>query len=228
MGWHRVLTFETLVLNRMAMIGFVESHTVAALTAFIGLYIVVVALSLPGASALTLAGGVLFGGLIGGSATLIGATIGAAIVFTIARSAFGEYLLRRAGVTLATFAKGFREDAFNYLLFLRLVPLFPFWLVNLVPALLGVTFTTYLAATVIGIMPGTFAFAFIGSGLDSVIAAQEARYRACLAAARGDCRVDFDVSAALTPGLLAALAALGVIALVPVAVKRWRAHKARG
>lgn len=228
MGWHRVLTLETLVLNRMGMMDFIEDHTVAALAAFIAVYVVVVALSLPGASALTLAGGILFGGLIGGCATLVGATIGAAIVFTIAKSAFGEYLLRRAGVALATFAKGFREDAFSYLLFLRLVPLFPFWLVNLVPAVLGVKFTTYLAATMIGILPGTFAFAFIGDGLDSVIAAQEDRYRTCLAAGRSDCRVDFDVSAALTPELLAAFAALGVIALVPVAVKRWRAQKARG
>jgi uncharacterized membrane protein YdjX (TVP38/TMEM64 family) len=228
MGWHRALTLETLVLNRMGIADFVEKHALGAIAAFVAVYVAVVALSLPGASALTLAGGVLFGGLIGGCATLVGATLGAAIVFMIARSAFGEYLLRRAGVRLATFAEGFREDAFSYLLFLRLVPLFPFWLVNLVPALLGVKFTTYVAATVIGILPGTFAFAFIGDGLDSVIAAQEARYRACIAAGRGDCRVDFDVSAALTPQLLAAFVALGVIALVPVAVKRWRAHKARG
>jgi uncharacterized membrane protein YdjX (TVP38/TMEM64 family) len=171
---------------------------------------------------------VLFGGLLGGSVTFVGATIGAVIVFLIAKSAFGEYLLRRAGVKLATFAEGFREDAFSYLLFLRLVPLFPFWLVNLVPALLGVKFKTYLAATMIGILPGTFAFAVIGDGLGSVVAAQESRYRACLAAGRVDCRVDFDVSTALTPELFAAFAALGVVALVPVAVKRWRAHKARG
>jgi uncharacterized membrane protein YdjX (TVP38/TMEM64 family) len=227
MGWHRALTLETLVRHRIAMMDFIAGHTLAAIAAFVALYVAVVALSLPGASVLTLAGGVLFGGIIGGSATFVGATLGAAIVFLIAKSAFGEYLLRRAGVKLATFAEGFREDAFSYLLFLRLVPLFPFWLVNLVPALLGVRIRTYLAATMIGILPGTFAFAFIGDGLGSVVAAQENRYRACLAAGRADCRVDFDVSTALTPELFAAFVALGVVALVPVAVKRWRAHKSR-
>jgi uncharacterized membrane protein YdjX (TVP38/TMEM64 family) len=124
-------------------------------------------------------------------------------------------------------ADGFRTDAFSYLLFLRLVPLFPFWLVNLVPALCGVRLRTFAGATALGVIPGAFAFAFVGTGLDSVIAAQESTYNACLVVGRQDCRLDFDLKAAITPELFAALAALGILALLPVVVKRLRARRAR-
>jgi uncharacterized membrane protein YdjX (TVP38/TMEM64 family) len=173
---------------------------------------------------LTITGGVLFGVVIGGAAASVGATIGAICIFLIARSAVGEQLARRAGPLAERLAEEFRADAFSYLLFLRLVPLFPFWLVNLVPALCGVRLATFAAATAIGILPATFAFAFVGAGLDSVIAAQDAAYRACLAAAHPDCRLDFHLKEAITPQLIGALAALGVLALIPVAVKRLRAR----
>ncbi len=225
MGWHRHLSFESLVRHHGALQGFVAQNTAAALAAYIGLYIAVVALSVPGAVYLTIAGGILFGVLLGGVAAVTGATIGAICVFLIARSALGEQLARRAGPLAARLAEGFRADAFSYLLFLRLVPVFPFWLVNLVPALAGVRLSTFAAATAIGIVPGGFAFAFVGSGLTSVITAQEKAYRACLDAGRADCRLDFDLKAAVTPELLMALAALGVVALIPVVVKRLRARR---
>ncbi len=126
--------------------------------AFVALYAAVVALSLPGGAVLTMAGGFLFGWLLGGLASIVGATIGASIVFLIARSALGEFLAARAGPWLSRFRQGFQDDAFSYLLFLRLVPIFPFWLVNLAPALLGVGFVTYVATTFLGIIPGTFAY----------------------------------------------------------------------
>jgi len=154
----------------------------------------------------------------------VGATIGAICIFLIAKSAVGEFFVRRAGRLAEKVAQGFRADAFNYLLFLRLVPIFPFWLVNLVPALCGVPLATFVAATALGVIPATFAFAFVGAGLDSVIAAQQAAYQACLAAARPNCRLEFHMKAALTPELLGALVALGVLALIPVVVKRLRAR----
>jgi uncharacterized membrane protein YdjX (TVP38/TMEM64 family) len=132
--------------------------------------------------------------------------------------------LRRAGRLAEKVAQGFRADAFNYLLFLRLVPIFPFWLVNLVPALCGVPLATFVAATALGVIPVTFAFAFVGAGLDSVIAAQQAAYQSCLVAGRPDCRLEFHMKAALTPELLGAFVALGVLALIPVVVKRLRAR----
>lgn len=226
MGWHRELSLETLVRHRTALDTFVAGHTAAAVAAYVMLYVTVVTLSIPGALFLTLAGGVLFGGLGGGLAALAGATIGATAVFLIAKTAFAEYVMRRAGPTARRLADGFRDDAFSYLLFLRLVPVFPFFLVNLVPAAAGVRLGTFVAATAIGIIPATFAFAFTGAGLDSVIAAQFDAYKACLAAGRGACRLDFDLKTAITPELILAFAALGVLALVPVVARRLRARRA--
>jgi uncharacterized membrane protein YdjX (TVP38/TMEM64 family) len=187
-------------------------------------YVAVVSLSLPGALLLTLTGGVLFGGLIGGIAAVVGATAGATVIFLVAQSAFGEHLVRRAGPRAAKLAEGFRADAFSYLLFLRLVPVFPFFLVNLVPALAGVPLGTFVAATLIGV-PAGFAFAFIGAGLESVIRSQGDSYMACVAKGGSDCRVDFDLKSAITGELIVALVALGIIALLPVAVKRLRGRR---
>lgn len=228
MGWHRDLSLDNLVRYRTTLDAFISAHGAAALAAFIALYIAVVTLSLPGAVYMTISSGILFGALAGGLASIVGATIGAILVFLIARTAFGEHLLRRAGPLAARLAKGFRADAFSYLLFLRLVPAFPFFIVNLVAALAGVRLAPFVAATALGVVPAAFAFASVGAGLDSVIAAQESAYRACLEAGGANCRLDFDLKAAVTPQLIAALVALGVVALIPVAVKRLRARRAVG
>ena len=226
-GAHRHVSLETLVRHRMAIEAFIAAHGVAAVAAYMAIYIVVVALSIPGSLFLTISGGILFGLIVGSIATVISATTGATIVFLVAKSACGENLVRRAGPLACKLVDGFKADAFNYLLFLRLVPAFPFFLVNLVPALVGVKLPTFVAATLIGIIPGALAFTFLGSGLDSVIAAQEGVYRACLAAGRADCEIHFNIGMIATPRLLASLATLGVIALIPVIVKRLRARRAR-
>lgn len=226
-GAHRHVSLETLVRHRMAIEAFISAHAVVAVAVFMLVYVVAVALSIPGALFLTISSGVLFGTLVGGFAAVVSATIGATIIFLVAKSACGETLVRRAGPLARKLADGFCANAFSYLLFLRLVPAFPFFLVNLVPALVGVRLSTFIGATAIGIVPATFAFAFLGSGLDSVIAAQEMAYRACLASGRGDCALQFDIGMIATPRLLGALAILGVIALIPVIVKRIRARTAR-
>jgi uncharacterized membrane protein YdjX (TVP38/TMEM64 family) len=224
-GWNRKVSFETLVRHNDAIHAFIMAHRLASIGIYIAIYVVGVALSLPVGLVLTMSGGFVFGGLVGGAAAVVGATAGATIIFAIARSAFGEHLARRAGPAAERLAEGFRADAFHYLLFLRLVPVFPFFLVNLVPALVGVRLPTFVAATGIGIIPAAFSLAFLGASLDSVIRAQGAVYNACLAAGRGDCKLDFNIKAAVTPELLGALAALGVLALIPVAVKRIRARR---
>ena len=220
MGWHRELSLENLVRNRAALDAFVADHQVAAVALFVLAYVTVVALSVPGAVFMTLAGGVLFGALAGGGASVIGATLGAIAIFLIAKTAFGEHLARSAGSYAERLAAGFRRNAFSYLLFLRLVPLVPFFAVNLVAAMVGVRLGTFVAATVVGIIPATFAFALMGAGLDSALEAQQSLYRACVDAQRTDCRLDFSVKAALTPELIGALLALSVVALVPVILKR--------
>jgi uncharacterized membrane protein YdjX (TVP38/TMEM64 family) len=224
MGWHRQLSFETLVRHRAGIDAFVAAHYPAALAAFVALYVTVAALSVPGAVVLTICGGILFGWLAGGLAAIVGATAGATVIFAVARTACGESLIRCAGPRAQTIAEGFRSDAFSYLLFLRLVPIFPFWLVNLAPALVGVRLATFVGATILGIIPGTFAYALVGEGLDSVIRVEGAAFRACIAAGGADCRLHFDMAAALTPQLLVAFAALGLIALIPIVLRRRRAR----
>jgi uncharacterized membrane protein YdjX (TVP38/TMEM64 family) len=225
-GWYKELSPVALLERRAAIDGLVAEHRIAALAAFMGVYALAVALSLPGAALLTICGGIVFGGFFGGLAALVGATIGATAIFLVAKTALGDCLTRRAGCRTEKLAAGFCADAFNYLLFLRLVPLFPFWLVNLVPALCGVRLATFVAATALGIIPGTFAFAYFGAGLDSAVTAEMAAYRACMAAGRADCRLELDPSAALTPEFIAGLVALGVLALLPVAIKRLKAWRA--
>lgn len=218
------ISFEALVANREAIDAFVTEHRLIALLCYIGLYIATVALSVPGATFLTVSGGFLFGVAIGASAAVIGATIGATLIFLLARSALGEPLLRRAGPRAQQLAQGFRDDAFSYLLFLRLVPAFPFFLVNLVPAFAGVRLGPFVAATALGVIPASLVFAFAGTGLDSIITAQKNSYQDCLAAGQTDCHLAFDARDVLTPQLLGALVALGLLALVPPVVRRLRAR----
>jgi uncharacterized membrane protein YdjX (TVP38/TMEM64 family) len=226
MGWQKYLSLENLAENREALRAFIDANMALALLAFVALYAVTVALSLPGGAVLTLAGGLLFGWLIGGIASVIGATAGAVVVFLIAKSALSDFLAAKAGPWLERFREGFKRDAFNYLLFLRLVPIFPFWLVNLAPGLLGVSFTTYLVTTILGIIPGTFAYSLAGNGLDSVIEAQQALHQSCLAkmgaGGQESCPYTLDPGALLTPELIAGLVALGLVALVPVLIKWFR------
>lgn len=220
----REISLEMLVRHRAAIDDFVTEHRLLAVLAYIGLYVVTVSLSLPGATFLTVCGGFLFGLAIGGSAAMVGAVIGATVIFLVARTALGEPLLRRAGPRAAKLAEGFRNDAFSYLLFLRLVPVFPFFLVNLVPAFAGVGLCPFIAATALGVIPATFVYAFAGTGLDSVIAAQTSAYQACVGAGRADCHVVFDPRDGVTPELIGALVALGLLALVPVVVRRMRSR----
>src|SRR5262252_3093011 len=226
MGWHRFLSLETLVRHRAAIEGFVAARYGLAIATFVAIYVAAVALSIPGAVILTITGGVLFGWLIGALAAIVGATTGATIVFLIARGACGEAILRRAGPLAEKLAQGFRADAFHYLLFLRLVPVFPFWLVNLAPGLLGVSFATYVVTTIIGIIPGTFAYSLAGDGLDSVLEAEQAAHQSCLAkmgpGGQESCPYMIDPGALLTPELIIGLVALGLVALVPVGVKWFR------
>lgn len=226
-GAYRHVSLETVEAHRQAIDGFITAHGVAAVGAYMLLYVAVVALSIPGGLLLTITGGILFGTLLGGAAAVVSGTIGATIIFIIARHAGAEALLRRAGPFAAKIADGFCADAFSYLLFLRLFPVVPFFLVNLAPALVGVKLRTFVLATAIGIIPATFAFAFFGDGLESVLAASVEAYRQCIAAGGADCHLRFDIGMIATPRLIAALAILGAFALAPVVVKRLRARSAQ-
>lgn len=223
MDWHKALSISALIENRERLATFVEDNFLFTLMAYLGIYIAVVVLSLPGAGILSIGGGFLFGWLISAPTTILAATIGATLLFLAVTTSFGEALREKAGPWVAKLKAGFEKDAFNYLLFLRLVPAFPFWLVNLAPAMLGIKLSTYVSATAIGIIPGSFAFAFVGAGLGSVIEAQRAANADCIG--NSECAIEISTRDLITPEILAALAALSVVALIPVVLKRLRNRK---
>ena len=226
LGLHEYLSLTAIAENRDALMAFVAANSVLAVLSYMVVYIGAVAFSLPGAALLTILGGFLFGWFLGGIFTVFAATLGAVAIFLVARSALGDTLTRRAGPWMEKLSGGFREDAFNYMLFLRLVPVFPFWLVNIAPAVAGVGLGTYAVTTLIGIIPGTFAFSALGSGLDSIITEQQAVYQACVSdKGAANCEFALDVGALVTPQMLAAFAALGVVALIPVVMKKLRRRR---
>lgn len=225
MGWHNYLSFKTIGLNYDRLQLFISHHLVWALLLYVLAYVAVVALSLPGALVMTLSGGLLFGWKLAAPATVIGATIGATLIFLVAKTSFGEALAAKAGPWVAKLRAGFEENALSYMLFLRLVPAFPFWLVNLAPALLNVPLRTFVLGTLLGIVPGTTAFSVAGAGLGSVVEAQNQVYKACLAKGHPNpdiaCPYTIDTSALVTKELILAFALLGLVALIPVAMKKW-------
>jgi uncharacterized membrane protein YdjX (TVP38/TMEM64 family) len=225
MGWDQYLSFKTIGVNYDSLQAFIANNFLAAVGLYMLVYIAVVALSLPGGLFMTLSGGLLFGWKIGAPATVVAAAIGATIIFLIAKTSFGESLATKAGPWIGKLKDGFNENALSYLLFLRLVPAFPFVVVNLAPALLGVPLRTYVLGTFLGIIPGTTAFSVAGAGLGSVVASQNEIYKACLAKnpAGGDaaCPYTIDTSALVTKELIAAFVLLGIVALIPIAMKRW-------
>jgi uncharacterized membrane protein YdjX (TVP38/TMEM64 family) len=227
MGWHRCLSFKAIGLNYEALTNFIAGNLVGALAIYAVVYVAAVTLSLPGALILTLTGGLLFGWQIALPVAVVAATTGATILFLVARTSLGDLLASRAGPAIACLRAGFQKNALSYMLFLRLVPIFPFVVINLAAALLGVPLGTYILGTFLGIIPGTAAYAVAGSGLASVIEAQNASYRACLArGGAGGCDYTIDTGALITKELVLALVLLGVVALVPVVLKKWKARNA--
>lgn len=211
---------ETVVAYRRGLVEWVAGHRPAAMATFVAVYAAAVAVSMPGAALLTITSGFLFGWFWGGAVAVCGATIGAVLVFMAARTAFGDMLARRAGPKLSAFLAGFHQDAAWYLLFLRLVPAFPFFLVNLAAALAGVRLRTFAWTTLLGIVPATAVFALAGSGLDAVLADKAGDFDACRAAGRSDCRLALSVADFVSRPMLIAFAGLAALALVPVVAKR--------
>jgi len=199
------VTLDTLKENREVLQTFVAENAAIAVTIYMGVYALMVAFSLPGALIATLTGGFLFGTLFGGLTTVVAATVGATIVFLIAKTALGDTLRAKAGPGIQKMEAGFQKNAFSYLLVLRLVPLFPFFLVNLAPAFLGVKLRTFMVATFFGIIPGTFVFASVGNGLGAIF----------------DKGGEPDLGIIFQPEVLGPILALAALSLVPVIYKRF-------
>jgi len=210
-GLDDYLTFETLREHRAWLLQQVAESTLVTSLIFVAIYIAVVAFSLPGGAVMTITGGFLFGQWLGTTYVIVAATIGATILFLAARTALGDLLRAKAGPFLKKMEAGFQENALNYLLVLRLIPIFPFFIVNLVPAFLGVSLRTYVIATFVGIIPGSFVYATVGAGLGSIF----------------DAGKEFTAASILTPEIITALIGLAILALLPVAYKKLKAKRGR-
>lgn len=225
-GLHRHLSLSSIAEHRDLLKDFVAQNLWLAVLLYMLLYVAVVALSIPVAAALSIAGGFLFGWALSVPMTIAAAVAGSVIVFQIVRTSFGAALAARSGGLVCRLSKGFAENGFNLLLFLRLAPVFPFYAVNAVAGLCRVPLKTFIIATAIGIVPGSIAFALVGSGLDGVIDHQLDIYRACVAA-QGEAQCSFSLSARalLSRELVFGFAALALVALLPLGFKYLKARK---
>jgi uncharacterized membrane protein YdjX (TVP38/TMEM64 family) len=199
-GVGRYLSLDALQTHQAALRGLVDDNLILALLAFVGVYAVATAVSFPGAVVLTLAGGYLFGTWVGGGATVVGATIGSILVFYVVQTSLGEALRAKAeadGGTLKKVIDGVRDGAFGYILTLRLIPVAPFWLVNVAAALANAPLKAYALATLFGIMPATFIYSGVGAGIGAVVA-------------RGETP---DLGVIFEPRVLLPLVALGLLSL---------------
>jgi uncharacterized membrane protein YdjX (TVP38/TMEM64 family) len=197
--------------NRAWLRDQVDAHFLLSVLLFMAAYAGVIALSVPGGAVMTVAGGFLFGTAAATAMVVVAATAGATLLFLAARGAFRDLLEPRAGPWLGRLQRGFAANELNYLLVLRLVPLFPFFVVNLVPAFLGVKLRSFVLATFFGIIPGTLVFAGIGAGLGSIFDETDA----CSA------------GQLLRPQVLLPLVGLALLALAPVAYKRFAKSRQR-
>lgn len=203
----RFFSLDALRDNRAALNAWVAASPLRALAIFILAYAGAVAISFPGASILTVFGGFMFGLALGVPAIVFAATLGAAVIFLVSRSALGDLLKGRVGGSLAQMEKGFRENELSYMFVLRLAPVFPFWAVNIAAGLLGVSLRNFILGTSIGIIPGSFVYASIGNAAGAAFDAGE------------------DVSLTgilLQPETLIPIGGLALLSLAPIAVKRFR------
>lgn len=200
---YHFLTFNALKDYRQQLLNWTETHYLATVVSFIGLYIIAVAASIPGAVFLTLGGGFLFGVVLGTVYVVIAATLGAVVLFLAVKTTLGPWFAKRASGWVKKFEQGFKKNAFNYLLTLRFIPLFPFWLVNIASALLDVPLSTFVCATVLGIIPGSLVYVLLGNSLGYVFD-------------RGQTP---NLGIIFTLPILLPLIALGLLSLLPIAYK---------
>ncbi|WP_430511302.1 TVP38/TMEM64 family protein [Pannonibacter phragmitetus] len=213
LGLQDYLSLDYLAGQRTALRAYVEAHVLWSAALFLVVYILAVAFSFPAASILTVFGGFLFGWLLGGALVAAGATIGASLLFLATRSAFGGFLHHRVKGVMKTLADGFRENAFGYLFAIRLAPVFPFFVVNIAAALFDISLGRFVAATFLGILPGTFAYAYLGQGVDSVLLASQASGH------------EAQLSDLVTPEITLAFFVLAAFAVLPTLVKLIRKRR---
>lgn len=208
-GVTKHISLAELKAQRESLVAFVDAHWLAAVTLFALLYTTVVALSLPLALVLTLTGGFLFGPIVGALLAVSSATLGSTIAFLACRTAFGDTIAKRAGPTVTKLVEGFRRDAFSYLFTLRILPIAPLLLINIAAGLARVHLATFVTASLIGMAPGSFVYAFLGSGLGDVFA-------------RGE---EPNLHIITEPQILLPLVGLAILAMLPAIVRLVRKQR---
>lgn len=199
------LNLEFLQSHRAELLARVEANPLPSIGIFVLIYALSVALSLPVATPMTLLGGFLFGRWAGALAAVFGATVGATIIFLIARSSLGHAFRKRAGPLYQRVAKNIEHNALGYMFFMRLVPVFPFFLVNIVPALFNVRLLPYVVTTLLGMLPGTFVYANLGRELGTIE----------------------NIRDLVSPNMMIAFSLLGAFALLPVVYKFVRPNNSK-
>ena len=209
-GLDDYFTLEALKEHRGVLREWVTAHGIAAGLVYAAVYALAISLSIPGGLILTVAGGFLFGPYWATVYVVVGATIGSTVVFLAARYALADFLRAKAGSALAKMEAGFNEHPKSYLFVLRLIPLFPFWLVNIVPAFLGVSLGNYVIATLFGIIPATFVYALVGDGAGAVL----------------DQGQDLDLRIIFEPRFIWPIVGLAALALLPVVYNKIKGARA--
>jgi uncharacterized membrane protein YdjX (TVP38/TMEM64 family) len=203
-GLHQYFTLDSLKEHRETLTGFASDNLVLAVLVMIGVYAGAVSISFPGASLLSIFCGFMFGPLIGGTVIVIGATIGATIIFIAGRQAAGDVLSKNAGQYMAKLEAGFAKNAFTYLLILRLIPAVPFWVLNLAAAVFRVPTKSYVIATFVGIIPGCFVYAGVGDGIGAAF----------------DSGSEINLGIIFEPRILLPLVGLAVLATLPLVYQK--------
>ncbi len=196
----RFLTLASLKANRQALLDLYSTHQLLTVAGFMAIYIVQTALSLPGAAILSLAAGAVFGSIMGTVYANIAATIGATLAFLVTRYLLRDVVLDRFGAKLEGINRELESRGFNYLLFLRLVPVFPFFLINLAAGLTRLPLRTFFFGTMLGIIPGGFVYVNAGASLATIDS----------------------LAGVASPRVLGSFALLGLFALVPVLYSKWK------
>jgi uncharacterized membrane protein YdjX (TVP38/TMEM64 family) len=208
---YEYVNLETLKAHRELLLQWTAQYPVTIGLGFMLIYTIAVAISIPNAVLLTILGGFLFGPVWGTIYVVISATFGATIIFLAAKTAFHDWFYHKAGKWTKKISDGFQDNAVSYMLFLRLVPLFPFWLVNIVPAFIGISLRTFFLTTLFGILPGTFVYILLGHGLGTIIAQGK----------------EIDLGIIFRWEILAPLIGLALLSLVPIVYKKLRAKYAK-
>ena len=208
-GWYKYFSFEVLKQQREQLLLWTSKHFFIVVACYMLIYMGIVAISLPGATFMTVTGGFLFGIVVGSMAAVIAATIGAIILFFAVKLSFRDWFKKRNQKWIKQMEQGFSENDFSYLLTLRLIPLFPFWLVNIVPALLGMKIARFSLATLLGIIPGTVVYVSLGNGLSTLFEQNQTP----------------NMKIIFNPEILIPLIALGLLSLAPIVYKNYKSKK---